>query len=618
MPLTGQELHCVELALGLLSQEYPGSWTVQSDLDLTHPNTPSPEVLVGNGSLTAAIEVKRVKGDAELQTYHEAMMSNGNYLTPSYGGHYFLMPGSGTWLPFDRGLRRHLKKEIERVAKKLNPGESAVVQVPRHGEISRSTEVPPSFVYCSSHVTGELFTPLSDQVCGQFLLIDDEPEHAFLTDTARLAFQEAVVAACRKRSIVDELVGVDWYEEWELTRVDGYDTNRVEVVAVTHARGVQDAVRECVAALLENALRKFVGVRWGHLHVLVLESEFSFANEDLVSEVLEGFAVEELANLDLVLLVSGDDVRTVWSKTNPRSRTERKALEASEREKSEAEFILNSQVSERRKAKFLEDFLADRKKTATTEMLFRRANAFQQQVIRPRPEDVSWSGFNVLPQKAPFVDLPNWAPYSSWEFAVAMEVHLLARLEGGLRRASEGRLGFPVNRDSVSVRAAFDALAAELQLRGHSPTVFVLAGTLGTQLAVDLQKAIIGTWEQTEQALSRTFRILGIYADIPILHIAESPSPGMYVVDLTKFASLTRYGADPEFTLEEISPQRGKDLLSENPMLVSDPPAGTGLEEERLRQLLMKVDLRLFETYELAVLDGEAVVGSPLVGPVTA
>lgn len=87
-------------------------------------------------------------------------------------------------------------------------------------------------------------------------------------------------------------------------------------------------------------------------------------------------------------------------------------------------------------------------------------------------------------------------------------------------------------------------------------------------------------------------------------------------MDVGRFARLTRYGEKPEFEVEEITPQRARELLSKNPNLVSNPPAGPQTEEERLRQLQLKVGLQLFETYELAVLEREAAASCPLVGPV--
>src|SRR5207244_1810098 len=110
------------------------------------------------------------------------------------------------------------------------------------------------------------------------------------------------------------------------------------------------------------------------------------------------------------------------------------------------------------KTAFLESYLDDRRKTATTEMLFERVKAFEEVETRPPPEQVSWTGFSALVFKGPFVGLPNWAPLRTWPFAVEMERHLLARLEQEFRATADGQFGESVNRDAKSVLKAFDTL----------------------------------------------------------------------------------------------------------------------------------------------------------------
>ena len=289
----------------------------------------------------------------------------------------------------------------------------------------------------------------------------------------------------------------------------------------------------------------------------------------------------------------------------------------SELTQAELDAIRQKPVSETRKKAFFESFCVDRQTAGTTRMLFQRSNALHQEKDRPKPEDVSWSGFNLLLQKAPFVDLPDWLPNQTWDFAVAMEKHLLARLEEALREVTEERLGGPVERKAESVLRAFDSLADQLDQKGYTPSVFVMAGPLGSQLLVDMKLRIVGDWEaQVKQALSTTFRIEGMYAGIPILDIRESPSPAVYAVDLARFATLTEYGEKPEFKLESIDAARAKELLKQNPNLVLGSPAGPNVETEKIRQLQLKVGLQIFETYELRILDKYAVAGCPLTGPV--
>ena len=111
----------------------------------------------------------------------------------------------------------------------------------------------------------------------------------------------------------------------------------------------------------------------------------------------------------------------------------------SELSQTELNDIILKPVSKARKKAFFEGFCADREKAGTTRMLFDRSKALLRKKERPKPEEVSWSGFSLLLRKAPLVDLPNWAPYRTWDFAVAMEKNLLARFEQELREGTEGR-----------------------------------------------------------------------------------------------------------------------------------------------------------------------------------
>ena len=283
----------------------------------------------------------------------------------------------------------------------------------------------------------------------------------------------------------------------------------------------------------------------------------------------------------------------------------------------QADTIRERPISAARWNAFRETFQEDRKKTATIEMLFSKATSIREEPIRPRPEEIEWTGFNLLLQKAPFTDLPNWGPYRAWDFAVALEVSLLNKLEQALRTAVEDRQGDPVERKAQTVLQALDSMAFELDQNGYFPDAFVLAGQLGEKLVVELQKSLFEErqWIQRD-APGATFRIMGRHRGVPVLDLPDSPSPAVYAVDLARFATLTRYGAEPEMNLKPIDANRAKDLLAQNPRLISDLPKSPEYDAERIRQLQMKVEFQLFETYKLEVKDTYAAVGSPLVGDI--
>lgn len=282
--------------------------------------------------------------------------------------------------------------------------------------------------------------------------------------------------------------------------------------------------------------------------------------------------------------------------------------------KDELDRIFESPISEDRKSGFLQRYLKDRETAGTVEMLFERVHALDQVRERPPREEVAWTGFNVLVFKGPFVDLSNWAPPDTRSFAGAMERRLLEGIEEALRDATLERLGEPVNRDAVAVLRSFETLGGELARRGYAPSVFVLAGPLGTQLAVDLQERVAPAWhEDVKRALRTTFRIMGMHGGIPILDIPESRSPGIYAVDLGRFAHLICYGDEPFFEVKKVTREQAQDLIAKDPARVL---LEGGADGDPARQFQLRVWLELYETFRLDVLDEDAADGSPLVGPV--
>jgi hypothetical protein len=129
MPLSEQEQRSIELTCRDLEKRYGGSWSVQQCLDDLNLAEPTPEVIVGNGERTAAIEVKRLTGGTIYQEYISSLFSNQNYLVPSCGGSYYIHPAVNLRLPFPAELRRTVKREIERVAQSLNPGQKNVIRI---------------------------------------------------------------------------------------------------------------------------------------------------------------------------------------------------------------------------------------------------------------------------------------------------------------------------------------------------------------------------------------------------------------------------------------------------------------------------------------------------------
>jgi hypothetical protein len=230
---------------------------------------------------------------------------------------------------------------------------------------------------------------------------------------------------------------------------------------------------------------------------------------------------------------------------------------------------------------------------------------------------VDSAGVRGIVFKGPLVEGSNWFRHQGWDFAVPLERHLLQRLAESLRLATAGRLIGEVAREAEALTLVFDELTRELASLTYRSTLLVVAGDLGTQLIVDLTKLVTPDWDaRVKAALRTTYRILGMYRDIPILEVPGGQEPAVYAVDLARFATLTRYGELPEFNIEPFDEIQAREILKRQPRLILEPPPESGLEDERVRQLQLRVGLDLWEAYELTVNDPNAVIGRSLVGPI--
>jgi hypothetical protein len=286
----------------------------------------------------------------------------------------------------------------------------------------------------------------------------------------------------------------------------------------------------------------------------------------------------------------------------------------------EEEMIRRAPVSERLRQAFLDDFIEQRREAQTTEMLFDRVGAFALKE-HPAPKGVEASGFRGIVFKGPFVDGSNWLQDSTWSYATAMERHLAQRFDRELQAAVDGRSGADVEREIRTVLRAFDTLARDLVGNGFRPTLFILAGELGGQLYRDVESHIVPEWSKSvQEALRTTYRIMGMYGDVPVLYLPDTLISSMYAVDLARFAALTRYGYGPDFKPEfDIKPfddDEAREVLARQPRLIMNPPPDSGRDDERAQQLQLRVGLDLWETYALTVKDPRAVAGRPFVGPI--
>jgi hypothetical protein len=592
MPPSEQERRCIDLACRYLGGRYGGSWSIEEFLDDFNPSEPSPEVIVGNSQKRAAIEVKRLTGDAMQQEYVASLLSNDKFLTPSCGGSYYLNPPVDFRLPMDTALRRLVKREIERLASTLSPGEKGAIRIPRQGHISLISESGPSLIYCLHQGPGaDLVSGLKDKITGMFMLVDEGLEHSFVTQEGKAAFEEAVTIACERR-LQGNTDPFSWDEEWELARIDDEDNgdtkNGVWIIAVTDARSMQDSVEQCVHAVLDKAMQKFRTKRWADLQIVVVETS-ALAPRLQAAQAVGTFEPDNRGLIDHFLLVDGEEIAEA-SAVVAAWLQEREADELRRRR-----HVIDSPISEARLQRFQEDYLKGRQEIGAAEKIFTRYGAFQ---YRSQQKETASFGFNRFVHKGPFVDGSNWADLRGWEFAVAEERHLLSKLHSQLAEsASQTGQMLPdhIAREPSAILSAANRMSDLLASRGFRATPIVLATNLDTDVIVAFEKALTTPgWELTGDL--RTNWILGLHGTCPVLYFREQDLNSLYVLDVPRFATLVQFDPLVELHVEAVDEARARRILEERRDLK--------LDMDTLRSM---AHLRLYQSYEFEINDRSAV-----------
>ncbi len=589
MPLAEQEQRCVAFACRYLRERYGGHWSVQKNLDDLRLSEPTPEVIVGNGTETAAVEVKRLV-DFASRDYIAYLRNNERVLAPSCGGSYYLCPALGFKLPMSSGLQRLVKKEIGRVAPTLSIGQKGAIRIPRQGHISPISSSGPPFISClHGGPYSDMMSRIRERIPGKFMLIDEGLEHSFITQECKDAFREAVVAACN-RALEGDTGNFKWYEEWELVRTaqDGDDSHDgVWVITSTGVRSMEASVEQCVNAALDNAVRKFSRTPpWAEIQVIVLEAS-AMAPGSLAASAVKTFQSQDKRPINHFLIVEGEDIR------------EASAIVASQEREAEAErqrhqtHILESPVSETRVRRFEDDYLKGRREIGATEKIFRYYGAFRHKAT---PNHLASFGFNELINKGAFVDDSNWADLRGWEFAVEEERYLLKKLHDCLAESinrTGQTLPGTVAAQPERILDAVKMMAGLLSERSKS--LIVIAAHLDIDTIVSLEKALTTPrWELTDEL--RPNRILGKYEDRPVLHLNDQDSRSLYIVDVLRFASLIQYDPLTDLQVSAIDEVTAKRMLKDNPGLKLD-----------VNTLQSMVHLTLYQSYEIQVHDQKAV-----------
>jgi len=254
--------------------------------------------------------------------------------------------------------------------------------------------------------------------------------------------------------------------------------------------------------------------------------------------------------------------------------------------------ILAKDVSEERVANFLSDYLKGRREFGATEQIFRHFVAYEQ---RQEHRDSAGFGFNVVLRKEPFGEGAHWAPLTGWEFAVAEERHLAAKLEGMLKTCTEGSGqmsdGQAVPLEVSATLDAGDRLARSLVESGYDPGVIVLASSLSTDDMLNLAKRMeVPDWD-LDSSLQANW-IIGEYHGRLLMYLRYAESPAIYAIDVARFARLIQFSPEAELLLEDV-------------------PISMAVEKGILDHQ-NRVHMNLYQSYEFELVDCEAVRGTPV------
>jgi hypothetical protein len=333
MPLSAQEQQAIEAACRYLSAHCPGPlpWGIVGGptLEDQHRQERSPEVLISNGEIEAAVEVKALIGSEADQMNLASIRSLDRYLKPSCGGHYHLFPCVDFRTPLDMGFAKRLKAEIDRVAPRLRIGEVGPIRIPRRGRLRCYADRKQSHFYCSHNYRFGACLPTD--LHGIFWLMDDgEWEHKFLTDRARDDFARALVSACERIRSGGETI-LAWDEEWELLPT-GSDRDGVWICAATDAQDVPSVAVQALGRAVRDGMQKFATRRWAELHVLVIDNRGVLLPAGMAEAIATRLEPADQQVLDLLLLIDrGQTVRRLWPTSSawPSSSSSNSGVQAS-------------------------------------------------------------------------------------------------------------------------------------------------------------------------------------------------------------------------------------------------------------------------------------------------
>ena len=312
MPLSDQESRCAELVCQYLDSTRSGDWRIARSLDDEHPSEPSPDVLLTNGTEEIAVEIKRLTDGEFLDHRRVAELYLQRSLAPKTGGAFLLHPSRGTAFPFTKETAQDLNDVVPGIASELDVGKSAGVPLRRHAIVKCIDKHSGSFVSCSHVQTGAVVRSLCGEVEGTYYLDDaGQPEHQFVTEERRAAFQGVLRGACDDAALGSP-AELEWEEAWELVKFRKTEEGQgiVSIFGVAIADPEVAAV-EAVGKAIAAARGAFSARDWEPVSAAALHAgEMGWVlDRDEFERALSVLTPADVHPLDIVFLVDEDGVR---------------------------------------------------------------------------------------------------------------------------------------------------------------------------------------------------------------------------------------------------------------------------------------------------------------------
>ena len=306
-----QERRCAAAICEYLRRTTYGDWQVMAWLDAQHDNEPNPDVLVSDGRECVAIEIKQLTDGDNFQTHGEVLLSLSRKLAPDSTRSYALVPPPLTRLPLKRGWVKRIKSAIATGARELQVGEAVDIPILRRATVKFFPRSDVGAVLCQ-HTGGDEVRGVSPKVKGLFLLEDyGEPDHQFLSEERRTAFQRKLSQACRT-SKRDGQAEVEWYEEWTLWRdEDSVDGKGGVLVITAVADFLESAAIRSLKKAIQAARQKFATKKWAGRTAVALHAgeQQHVLSLDFFATAIAGLQAADVQPLDSAFLVTGTHVR---------------------------------------------------------------------------------------------------------------------------------------------------------------------------------------------------------------------------------------------------------------------------------------------------------------------